>query len=352
MSPSTPYISIPWVLMIPPGRSLTAFEKLFRPFDITVWIPIVVVFVIACITIRIIKASSKNIRNLVFGPQNQSPYLNLLIIFVEGSMHLLPKKWFARSLLMMFILYSLVLRTLYQGELVKYMQSDDRKLAVSSVAEMMEKNFSFFMEPSEIEHTQYLPIQNRYTLFKFIKYNFYKIYFFLRSIAVTTSDLSKYILKLHDSNFQGALAISLDYVIDSNKKFYGNGHFEVCKEYLLTYHYGIYFRLNSFLVLQVNDLINSLNSNGMIFYWEHKSMDMKYLKASPKANEPRILDLHQLAGGFIILLLGLSVSSLLFVMEIIKMKHQLFMNIAKSILRKGTNVILRLHQYFIKIFPQ
>ena len=161
MTPSTPYLFMPWVLIIPPGRTYTSFEKLLRPFDITVWIPIAIVFVVACTTITFIKFSSKNIRNLVFGPENQSPYLNLFQLYVEQSMHVLPKTWFARSLLMMLILYSLVLRTVYQGELIKNMQSDDRKAPVSSISEMMEKNFSFYMSITALEHAENLPIKNR-----------------------------------------------------------------------------------------------------------------------------------------------------------------------------------------------
>lgn len=162
MSPSFPYTSMPFVLMVPPGKKYTAFEKLFRPFDLSVWIPIIIVFIVATISITIIKLSSKTIRNIFFGPKIQSPYLNVLTVFVEGSIHVIPTKSFARSLLLIFIIYSLIMRTLYQGGLIKNMQSDDRKPSLSSVDAMINKHFKFYVTTTEMEHVEHLSIKNRY----------------------------------------------------------------------------------------------------------------------------------------------------------------------------------------------
>lgn len=161
MTPSFPYTSVPWVLIVPPGKSYTAFEKLFRPFSITVWTPTISIFVLAIIITTIIKLSSRSIRNTVFGVENQSPYLNVLTIFLEGSINILPTKSFARSLLMMFIIYSLIIRTLYQGGLIQNMQSNDRKPFISSVDAMINKGFQFYVTSTEMEHVEYISIKNR-----------------------------------------------------------------------------------------------------------------------------------------------------------------------------------------------
>ena len=100
-------------------------------------------------------------KKYLIADNNKSPFLNVLEVFVGGSLSQLPKQNFARCLLMIFVLYSLVVRSTYQGGLLKNMQSDDRKKPVESVAEMMEKGFNFYMTATAVEHTAHLPIKER-----------------------------------------------------------------------------------------------------------------------------------------------------------------------------------------------
>lgn len=138
----------------------------------------------------------------------------------------------------------------------------------------------------------------------------------------------------------------MDYVIDSNKNSNNNRPFDICKEYLLNYQYGIYFRLNSYLVLPFNFQIDNLKSNGLISYFEHKSMDLIYLKAPPKTNEPKVLDLDQLGGCFIILWVGLCISILVFFIELTKVKYYQILFELKSLLKKASNNMFGLYNAF------
>lgn len=165
MTPSISYISSPWALMIPPGEPYSAFEKLFRPFDFNVWIAVTIIFILSYLVIAII-SFSKQIKKYVIEKGNTSPYFDVLEIFVGGSMIKIPTRNFARVLLMIFILYSLVIRNAYQGGLLKNMQSDDRKRPVESVTEMMEKGFHFYMTATAAsEHVAHLPIKDRFAFF-------------------------------------------------------------------------------------------------------------------------------------------------------------------------------------------
>lgn len=47
MTASEFYYSVPFVLIVPPGVPFTPFEKLFRPFELTVWILLLLSFVTA-----------------------------------------------------------------------------------------------------------------------------------------------------------------------------------------------------------------------------------------------------------------------------------------------------------------
>jgi hypothetical protein len=102
------------------------------------------------------------LQDFIFGSRNRSPYLNVLTGFVGGAQTVEPQRNFARFLLMMYLLFCLVKRSLYQGALFQFLQMDDRHSAVQSIDEVVELNFRVFMLPSSLEHTQNMKFRDRY----------------------------------------------------------------------------------------------------------------------------------------------------------------------------------------------
>ena len=141
---TSPYLSDQIIFVVPPGRELTAFEKLIFPFTLNVWLIGLGCLLTGCLIIFLIKRRSKATQNFVFGSGVTSPYLNMFIGFIGGSQQILPQRNFARFLLMMFLLQTLVMRTLYQGSFFNLMRSHKRVKEVQSVDEMIEKDFEFY----------------------------------------------------------------------------------------------------------------------------------------------------------------------------------------------------------------
>lgn len=69
-------------------------------------------------------------------------------------MIIVPARNFARSLLMIFILYCLVIRTLYQGGLFENLQSEDLGHTADTITEMLDRGFKFYMMFTSLEHTE------------------------------------------------------------------------------------------------------------------------------------------------------------------------------------------------------
>lgn len=133
-----------WLILVPPGDTYTGFEKLFLPFSFETWICFIIVTLIALIVICIVKLLPRPIQNFVFGRNVKTPILNLMIAFFGGGQMVLPGRNFARFLLTMYIIFSLIIRTAYQGILFELLQSEPRKKEVQSVEEMIEKNFTLY----------------------------------------------------------------------------------------------------------------------------------------------------------------------------------------------------------------
>lgn len=146
---TTSYTSEPMNFVIPAGRDLTAFEKLVFPFSNAVWILIFACFTIGFLVIFIVAQTHAIVQNFVFGTGVKNSALNMFVGFIGGAQQVLPRRNFARFLLMSFLMYALVMRTLYQGSYYQLVQSNKRHNEVQSIDEMVRKDFKFYV-PSGI----------------------------------------------------------------------------------------------------------------------------------------------------------------------------------------------------------
>lgn len=141
------YISEQIVLIVPPGRQLSTFEKLIYPFDLLVWVMISICFLVGFIIIFVIRLQRQSIQSFVFGTKVTTPYLNMFVAFIGGTQRILPTNNFARFLLMVFLMYSMVVRTLYQATFYRLMQSNKQHIEVTSIDEMIAEDFKFYLLP-------------------------------------------------------------------------------------------------------------------------------------------------------------------------------------------------------------
>lgn len=298
MTSSMFYYTVPYILIVPPGVPLSPFEKLFRPFQMPVWILLLLTFSAAACVVTAVKFQSAHIRNFVFGTKNKSPYLNIFNVFVGGSLALLPKRNFARSLLMFFMLFSIVKRTLYQGALFQFLQADDRNKEVQSIDEIVERNFKVYVMPNQLEHTQHLKFRQQ-------------------RVVVNSTIVEEKKMETMNPYSRSAVTTSIEQVLYYNKMNYRNMNtFTVCKEQLFTFQYGIYFRKNSYLAEIFSDKISIFKESGLIDFWASDYISSKYLNIKLPSELPRQLNIEQLMGGFDVLVIGFIIGVLILLLEL------------------------------------
>ena len=145
MSSSSSYYTNPLLLVIPSGAPVAPFAKLMRPFQTTVWILLLCTLIIGILVISIVTVQSLEVKNLIFGNQIQNPFLNLIVGLVGGSQHVLPKRNFSRTLLMFFLIFCLIIRSLYLGGLFEFLQTDQREPELATIDEIIEKDYTLYM---------------------------------------------------------------------------------------------------------------------------------------------------------------------------------------------------------------
>lgn len=144
---TTSYINDQIVFIVPPGRDLTAFEKIVYPFSTSLWIAVIIFYFGGAFVIFIVKKRPENVKKFVFGTGVRNPYMNLFIAWIGGSQKVLPTRNFARFLLMLFLMYSLIIRTLYQASFYQLLKSKKRYEEVQTIDEIVERDYKIYVFP-------------------------------------------------------------------------------------------------------------------------------------------------------------------------------------------------------------
>jgi hypothetical protein len=127
---------------VPAGEPYTLLEKMFLMFDKETWICIGIILAGSLLVIQVINRLSVQVQNFVYGQDIQTPTLNVADIFLNGGQHRVPTRNFARFMLMLFFIWSLIVRTCYQSMLYKNLQQDMRNPILMTFAELNERNFT------------------------------------------------------------------------------------------------------------------------------------------------------------------------------------------------------------------
>lgn len=133
------------ILVVPPGKELTPLDKLLFPFTLIVWILLLSCILLAIVIIFAVEFHSNELQIFIFGFQVKNPILNLLNSLLGGAQNRLPRGTFARFILMNFLLFSLNVRTLYQGSMYHLMQSNRKYSELQSIDEIVADELKIYV---------------------------------------------------------------------------------------------------------------------------------------------------------------------------------------------------------------
>ena len=111
-----------------------------------------ITFAVAFLVIFLIKLSkSTSIYEFIIGSNVATPSLNVVAIFMGIGQILLPQRNVSRFLFMNFILFSLIMRTAYQGKYFEFLTSDMRRKPMQTIEELKIKNFTVVINSAQYE---------------------------------------------------------------------------------------------------------------------------------------------------------------------------------------------------------
>ncbi|XP_070491068.1 ionotropic receptor 21a-like [Chironomus tepperi] len=291
---SITHYTTPMVFIIPPGRPYKAIEKMLQPFDHVVWIILLITIMTAITIIYVVNTRFKNLKSFIYGRGVKSPIMNILVGLFGLQQTVLPGRNFARYILMKFLILCLVLRSIYQGSLYQFLQSDKRHREIQSVDEMIKKDFTFLMYESGADI-----LRNNTEIIS-------------RKKLQNTTKNSMLYTRLNGNEKIAAL----ESLISIEAEIYNGSHIKYCKESVVTFSIVFYYRKHFYLREEIDRKIDSLLSAGIIDHWI-KSSYKYYGYRNLKDLSPRKLTLDDLLGPFCALLIFHASALIIFVMEVI-----------------------------------
>lgn len=306
MKATYPYYTTKLIWIVPPGRSQSALQKLLNPMGPVIWTFLSVTFFIGLMVIAYLKLQRKEIQNFAFGRQIQSPGMNFINVILGNSLHKLPGRNFSRFLLIMFTLYCFVLRSSYQGGLVKFMQLDTREPKLATTEEILDKNYKFHVLRTALAYLDEMPtVKSRASLMDYVDFN-------------------KELKKIKQPNFEGVFLTTKAHLAYRNFKTHPY-YLDYAPEPLFSLNIVIYLQKDSCLKRTFDDLLVHLISSGLINKWASKWINQEYLD-EPETKKLEKLSLQQLEGAFQLLISGLTMALIAFIVEICMSK---FTNLKK-----------------------
>lgn len=303
LSISKAFANVPIAIVIPPGAVITSFHKLFYPYSWIVWILIITMLVIAILVIITSERYSRRSYDFLVGSNIRNPTLNMLTVILGFTQKILPGRNFSRFTLMNFMLFFLVMRTCYQGILFKNLQIVLRGKEVSSIDEMIEKDFKFYIYETLEKRTE--------------GYAFYH-----KRVIIKLSEQEYFRHMTLDPSFNGAVFNYLTQVLYINQLHHKEFSYRICKDLFTNNQMIFYFQKDFYLLNEFNGMITALHENGVIKFWRSKYVDSRYTNRNDDSIGPTPLRFYHLRGCFELFTGGLIICVSVFSLEMLA-KHVL-----------------------------
>lgn len=165
LSETVSYFADKLVMIMPLPTPLNSLLKFIRPLSVPVWCALGVIIFVACIVIFSAQFIPPAYYRRIIGKKMRNEFLNILIGFIGSSQNSLPDKNFPRFLLIIFLLFCIVIRSLYLGSLFNMLKSEIRSKEFTTIHEFFESGFEFYVYETLSQRLDYQEINSRLVMF-------------------------------------------------------------------------------------------------------------------------------------------------------------------------------------------
>ncbi|XP_050067590.1 uncharacterized protein LOC126556365 [Anopheles maculipalpis] len=291
---------------VPQGRPYSAFEKLFRPFRNYIWTALgamlggvmMVVAVLSC------GKRARSWRSIVYGSSVRMPLLGALYLLWGGTVVTVPRRSFARSLLVLWLGFTFVLRTLYQGSLYLYLQRSATYPPLATIEEVHRSMLRYHMVNIAMRFFVDRPEIKRRTCF----------------IPPGLDTLGEQVAGMATRSDR-VVVCPQDMVAYNNKLNRALGHgqsVQVTRESITLFPLTIYYPKKSFLTQLFDREVRHIVQSGLMDFWVRNYGDYGFetnRREPQNSGEPHKFTVQHLIGAYQLLIGSYLLATVVFLLE-------------------------------------
>ncbi|XP_017051779.1 uncharacterized protein LOC108095265 [Drosophila ficusphila] len=279
---------------------LSSLDILLYPYRLQIWMGILgVVLLSACLQLAVARMLKER--------TGSRAWLNLELIFVGMPLLETPRSHSARLYCLMLMMYTLIIRTVYQGLLYHLIRTHQLNRWPQTIESLVQRNYTVVLTPLVQETLDEIPsVQHM----KF------------RLLEASNSELEPlYFLEANHQLRHHVTASALDIFIHFNRlsaegihrRGERGAHYEIVPEDIINMQLTMYLGKHSFLIDQLNEEIMWMRSVGLLAVWARWELVESYLRSDQTF---QILGLVELYAIFLMVLVGLGLGTVVFVLEL------------------------------------
>ncbi|KAI8124052.1 Glutamate receptor 2 [Lucilia cuprina] len=284
----------------------TSFEIIAYPFDFHIWLVLLALMLFLLSSPHILDHLRHKTLKFIYGFSSPNFInINVIAITLGQTANSLPQRNFARYILFMWILLTMILRSIYQGSLYDFLKSQKTLAPPDTTAELTERKYQLILN---------MATGDSFSGIQIIRDKLIEV------LIMNISDAGGF--PLLEANPQkryvtGTPKDFLTYYVNTHDKY---GVFHVLKETIFSQQLCMYFTKHSYLVEPFNHVLQNLRSFGLIDYWAELVLDDRFLEEVDEVSTETPLTLAQLSGIVQICLYLYLITFIVFVGEILWFK--------------------------------
>lgn len=295
---TVPHFMSSFVFLAVPEPSPSPLDYIIMPFEKILWLAIILILFISYAVVRVLEQSmSLQVRNFIIGSNINEPELNIFSILLGNSLHRLPRRTFARTLMMLFILFSFIIRSAYQGSLYEVTQRKGRY--IDTLDEMLKNDFQFYSWTGLEYYTDAIKELNEKIIFTSN-----------RTLMYDIAD------KTQIPGSKSTMISSRFHIPFRNKNDYGYQALIPSKSDINIVSLTFYLQKQSCLTRAFNYYLQGLSSHGHIQYAINQFYDPDFLLKNDSVSV-RPMSLNNFIGAFRIYEMGIFISVAVLICEIL-----------------------------------
>uniref|UniRef100_A0A240PMM0 Uncharacterized protein n=1 Tax=Anopheles atroparvus TaxID=41427 RepID=A0A240PMM0_ANOAO len=302
LKPGKVHFTTELVVVVPPGRPYTSFEKLFQPFRPLLWGAILAYGALGLLAL-VASRRRLTVRRYLVGRGVQWPGLNMLRLLFGSPLPRTPTANFPRTLLLLWMQFCFVLQIVYQGALFTFLQRATHYPPMATLDEIDRAGVRYHI--TESARRFFEPFPQRLARLQFFPPGHDAIAARLRwvgrhphdpDVTMCTRDHVAYYNRLHRRRLW------------------------IAREPMALYTVTVLYPKQSMLTTSFDDHIERIESSGLIKYWASRYSNYHFFgpaqspdgQSSPDAP----ISMRQLRGAFQLLLCLLTASGVVLLLEI------------------------------------